>query len=156
MKDPFLLAAYDDRTDGTMKAVVLHVGFSLDCQVCDPETYGLEVDRYFQRRKFSMCSVQREKELPSGLSAPAVWNPRPHADTTGRIERSGTFGGYAVSGWRTIDLAIWHITVWCISDDRTGQSYVVSDERFYPESITPAETFAVLRLIAFWEADGFR
>jgi hypothetical protein len=72
-----------------------------------------------------------------------------------RIERSGNFGGYAVSGWRYSDVPIWHLKVWSIADDKPEQTYIVSVGGFYPESIAPAEKFAALRLMAFWEADGF-
>jgi hypothetical protein len=101
-----------------------------------------------------MRFVQRVKELPLPLPDRAVSIPPSQTCTARRTERSGSFGGYAVSGWRYVDLAIWHLTVWSISDDKPGQTYVVLAGEFYPESVSPAEKFAALRLIAFWEADG--
>jgi hypothetical protein len=53
------------------------------------------------------------------------------------------------------DLAIWHLKIWSTSDDETEQTYVVSAGEFYPESIAPPGKLAALRLIAFWEVDGF-
>jgi hypothetical protein len=72
-----------------------------------------------------------------------------------RAERSGHFGEYAVSGWRYTDLAIWHVKVWSAGDDNPVRSYVVSAGEFYPDSVTSEDRFAILRLIAFWDANGF-
>jgi hypothetical protein len=96
-----------------------------------------------------MRFVQRQKRLPLELPGQAASNLHPPSNTTWGIERSGSFGGYAVSGWRYIDLAIWHVTVWSIRDDKPGNTYVVSSGEFYPNSVAPAEKFAALRLIAF-------
>src|ERR1700685_4496203 len=102
-----------------------------------------------------MRFAQLRKAPPLRLGVPPVaLNPRSAIPVLSRMERSGSFGGYAVSGWRYSDLAIWHLKVWSIGDDKTEQTYIVSVGEFYPESIAPAEKFAALRLIAFWEADG--
>ena len=83
--------------------------------------------------------------------------PRAASDATDNWvkKRSGQFEGYVVSGWRYSDLAIWHVKVWSMSDGEPGETYVVSAGEFFPESIAPAEKFAALRLIAYWEAAGF-
>ena len=69
-----------------------------------------------------------------------------------RIERSGNFGGYVVSGWRYTDLAIWHVKLWSKNESNPQQTYIVAAGELYPDTILPAERFAVLRLIAMWEA----
>ena len=103
-----------------------------------------------------MRFAQLIKVLPPRLGFPRVALNRHSAiPAPWRIERNGNFGGYAVSGWRYSDLAIWHLKVWPIGDDSPEQTYTVSVGEFYPGSIAPAERFAALRLIAFWEADGF-
>jgi hypothetical protein len=104
----------------------------------------------------SMRFAQLTKVLTPRLGVPRVaLNPHSAVPVPWRIERNGNFGGYAVSGWRYSDLAIWHLKVWSIGDDKPQQTYIVSVREFYPGSIAPAEKFAALRLIAFWEADGF-
>jgi hypothetical protein len=108
-------------------------------------------------KKASMRFVPHIKVLPLRLAVPPVaLNPHSAIPVIWRIERSGNFGGYAVSGWRYTDPAVWHLKVWSISDDKPEQTYIVSAGEFYPESIGPAEKFAALRLIAFWEADVFK
>jgi hypothetical protein len=103
-----------------------------------------------------MRFAQLIKVPPLRLGVPrAALNSHSAIPVLWRLERSGSFGGYAVSGWRYSDLAIWHLKVWSISDDKPEQTYIVSVGEFYPESIAPAEKFAALRLIAFWEEDGF-
>jgi len=104
-----------------------------------------------------MHFVQRLKVLPLRLALPqAALNPHSAVPVIWRIERSGNCGGYAVSGWRYTDLAIWHLKIWSISDDKPEQTYIFSAGEFYPQPISPAEKFAALRLIVFWEADGFK
>lgn len=104
-----------------------------------------------------MRFAQLIKVLPLRLGVPRVAsNPHSATPVLWRVERSGNFGGYAVSGWRYSDLAIWHLKVWSIGDDKPEQTYIVSVGEFYPGSIAPAEKFAALRFIAFWEAEGFR
>ena len=104
-----------------------------------------------------MRFVQHMKVLALRLTVPRVAsNPQSAIPVIWAIERSGNLEGYAVSGWRYTDLAIWHLKVWSISHDEPEQTYVVSAGEFYPESIAPAERFAALRLIALWEADGFK
>ena len=91
-------------------------------------------------RRFASPPLRSESELP--------------ADPNWKAERSGHFGGYVVSGWRYKDLAIWHLRVWCISDNEPVRSYVVLAGEFYPEPGTAEERFATLRLVALWEANG--
>jgi hypothetical protein len=102
--------------------------------------------------RLSMRFVQHLK-WSSGRVAPKRHSA---TDTSWKSERSGTFSGYTVSGWRYIDIAIWHITVWSSTDDEPGRTYVVSAGEFFPELVASPEKFAILRLIALWEADGFR
>jgi hypothetical protein len=79
-------------------------------------------------------------------------NGKSFATSAWRIERSGEFGDYVVSGWRYTDLTIWHVNVWQKSDQRPAQTYVVAAGEFYPEPVTPGEKFGVFGLIAAWEA----
>jgi hypothetical protein len=103
-----------------------------------------------------MRFVERLKGLARRVAVPRmVSNPGSASATNCRTERSGRFRGYAISGWRYNDLAIWHVKVRSISEDNPGRSYVVSAGEFYPESAAPAEKFAALSLIASWEAEGF-
>jgi hypothetical protein len=103
-----------------------------------------------------MRFAQLTKILPPRLGVPRMaLNPHSAVPVPWRVERKGNFAGYTVSGWRYSDLAIWHLKVWPIGDDSPEQTYIVSVGEFYPESIAPAERFAALRLIGFWEADGF-
>ncbi len=98
------------------------------------------------------------KVVSNGLAIPGNSNPSlsSRAPSSQRIERSGEFAGYAVSGWRHPSLAIWHVKLWSKSSDEPQRSYTVAAGEFYPVSVLPAEKFAVLRLIAMWEADGRR
>lgn len=102
--------------------------------------------RFVERLKGLARRVDIRRMVSNAGAAPA---------TDWRTERSGRFGGYAVSGWRYNDLAIWHVKVRSMSEDNPGRSYVVSAGEFYPASVGPAEKFATLGLIAFWETDGF-
>jgi hypothetical protein len=95
------------------------------------------------------------KGLLPKRAKPATSDLHSATSITWRAERSGSFGGYSVSGWRYIDLAIWHVTVSLVSDGKPGKRYVISAGEFYPNSVSRVEKFAALRLIAFWEADGF-
>jgi hypothetical protein len=99
-----------------------------------------------------MRFISRRKRLAD----PATSDPGSATPPTWRTERTGSFEGYSVSGWRYIDLAIWHVTVWSVSDDLPGKPYVILAGEFYPGSVSPAERFAALRLIALWETAGFR
>jgi hypothetical protein len=154
LKDPALLVAHIDRAGETMKAVVLNLEFV--AQLPDGQSSRLTEPRansYFSGKgRSSMRFVRHLTGLPERPSS----SSGPTTNTTWRTERSGSFGGYAVSGWRYIDLAIWHVMVWSIGDDKPGQTFVVSAGEFYPQSVTPAEKFAALRLISFWEVDSFR
>ena len=89
--------------------------------------------------------------LPSPDDLAARTRPAPW-----KIERSGEFAGYAVSGWRYDGLAIWHVKLWPKSNNQPARTYTVAAGEFYPENVTPTERFAVLRLLAMWEADGLR
>ena len=80
-------------------------------------------------------------------------SPKPGA-VPWRIERSGEFAGYAVTGWRYHGLAIWHVKLWAKHNDEPERSYIVNAGEFSPQTLLPAERFAVLRLLAMWEADG--
>jgi hypothetical protein len=104
-----------------------------------------------------MRFVTRLKALALRFVLPRV-PPAAHSTTATnwRTERRGQVGGYAVSGWRYNDLAIWHVKVRPIRDRNPGKSYVVSAGEFYPEAVLPVEKYATLHLIAFWEADGFK
>jgi hypothetical protein len=104
-----------------------------------------------------MGLVERFKVLPARLTVFQVEsNSRATPASAWKIERSGNFGGFEVTGWRYSNLAIWHVKVWSINDGKPGQSYVVAAGEIYPESLTPSERFATLRLIAFWETVGFK
>jgi hypothetical protein len=104
-----------------------------------------------------MSFGEMRKVVSNGHATPGSSNPplsrrRP---APRRIERSGDFAGYAVSGCRHPTLAIWHVKLWAKNNDEPGRSYTVAAGEFYPVSVLPAEKFAVLRLIALWEADGW-
>jgi hypothetical protein len=71
-----------------------------------------------------------------------------------RTERSGNFAGFVVSAWRCTGLAIWYLKVWSQGDDQDARSFTVAAAGFYPETVVPAEKFAILYLIAMWEAEG--
>jgi hypothetical protein len=99
--------------------------------------------------------VTRLKIFPRRVTSPQVdVNTESNVALNWKAERSGHFGGYIVSGWRYKDLAIWHLRVWCVSDDMPVRSYVVLAGEFYPEPSSSEERFATLRLVALWEANG--
>jgi hypothetical protein len=71
-----------------------------------------------------------------------------------RTERSGEFGGFAVSGWRYAEIAIWHMKISVQMYDKPEKAYVVTAGEFYPDTASEAEKVAMIHLISQWETEG--
>ena len=95
-------------------------------------------------RRFRPVLSVRTVDPAYPVRKPAAW----------KMERSGEFGEFAVSGWRYHGLAIWHVKLWSKNNEDPERSYTVTAGAFYPQTVAPSEKFAVLRLLALWEADG--
>ncbi len=70
-----------------------------------------------------------------------------------KVNRSGTLGGYQVTGWRYLEDASWHVKVWLPARPGDWMGYTVTDGEFELKSGTEAHKETVLKLIAEWEAE---
>jgi hypothetical protein len=104
------------------------------------------------------------KDKRLGLSKPQQTNCR-QLDTNGedmtrievkrssqKIERSGAFGDYEVSGWRYVDDVTWQVKVWLAGSPRDWFGYTMtSEQRCEPNILSEAQRSALSQVIANWE-----
>jgi hypothetical protein len=65
-----------------------------------------------------------------------------------KIERSGTFDGFEIVGWRYSDLAIWHIKCWSKTGKDPAKAFMVAGGEFYPVTVSEEERFAILHVLS--------
>jgi hypothetical protein len=72
-------------------------------------------------------------------------------DVKGRVIRSGTFGGYEMTGWRHLEDASWHVKVWLAGFPSDWIGYTVRGGAFELKVHAQPQKEAILRIIAEWE-----
>jgi hypothetical protein len=74
-------------------------------------------------------------------------------DLKAKVNRSGTLGGYQVTGWRYLEDASWHVKVWLAARPGDWMGYTVTDGEFQLKTGPEDHKETVLKLIAEWEAE---
>jgi hypothetical protein len=74
-------------------------------------------------------------------------------DHQGKVTRTGTMGGYQVTGWRYLDDASWHVKVWLVGRPGEWLGYTVTAGEFELKTGAQPQKEAVLHLISEWEAE---
>jgi hypothetical protein len=70
-----------------------------------------------------------------------------------KITRSGTLGGYRVTGWRYLEDASWHVKVWLAARPGDWMGYTVTDGEFELKTGAKTHKETVLHVITEWEAE---
>jgi hypothetical protein len=70
-----------------------------------------------------------------------------------KATRTGTFGGYEVTGWRYANDASWHVKVWRAGHPHEWMGYSMTAGVFELEAGDQAHKQAVLHAISEWEVE---
>jgi hypothetical protein len=70
-----------------------------------------------------------------------------------KVTRSGTSGGYEVTGWQYLEDASWHVKVWRAGRPNEWIGYTVTAGIFELKTGAQAHKHAVLHVIGEWEAE---
>ena len=68
-----------------------------------------------------------------------------------KIQRSGAFGDYEVSGWRFVDELSWQVKVWLAGSPRDWRGYTLTPGQCDLNILDEAQRSALSQLIANWE-----
>jgi hypothetical protein len=72
---------------------------------------------------------------------------------TGKVQRSGTFDGYEMVGWRHSNHPSWKVKVWLAGCPRDWFGHTVTAGMFEVKMFAHARRAAVLLAIGAWEAE---
>jgi hypothetical protein len=70
-----------------------------------------------------------------------------------RLIRTGTFGGYEVTGWRYTNDASWHVKVWRVGHPHEWIGYTMTAGVFELATGDQTHKEAALRVIGEWDAE---